>query len=281
MAGALLRRRTPIPHLWHVHEIITQPVWLRKLIAFMVARSSDRVVAISQAVATHLLRDQPNLAPRLSVIYDAVDTETYHPDNDGRALRKSWEIAPAEVLVGVVGRISAWKGQELFLHALAQALTQAPDLRGVIVGGPVPGESWRLEALKTLAQDLGIASRLIWADFRTDMPQVLAALDIVVAPSIRPEQIGMVVIEAMASAKPVIATRHGGPLETVQEGVSGYLVSPYDPTEMGVALVRLATQPALRRQMGAAGRQRVLRHFSYTPHLTAFQELYQEMLAAS
>lgn len=281
MAGALTRRRPHVPHLWHVHEIITQPVWLRKWIAFMVARSSDHVVAISQAVASHLLSDQPGLVSRLSVIYDAVDTETYRPDNDGQALRKSWETASDQVLVGVIGRISAWKGQELFLRALAQALKQAPNLRGVIVGGPVPGEIWRLDALKSLAQELGIASHLTWAGFRTDMPQVMAALDIVIVPSTRPEPFGMVVIEAMASARPVIATRHGGPIETVQEGITGYLVSPHNPTEMSAALVRLATRPDLRRQLGAAGRQRVLQYFSYAPHIAAFQELYQEMLAAA
>ncbi|NOZ73608.1 MAG: glycosyltransferase family 4 protein, partial [Chloroflexi bacterium] len=170
MAGALVRRQVHLPHLWHVHEIITQPSWLRKWIAFMVARSSDRVVAISQAVASHLLADQPSLAPRLSVIYDAVDTEVYHPDNDGHALREMWTTSSDQVLVGVIGRISAWKGQELFLRALAEAISQAPQLRGVIVGGPVPGEAWRLQALQSLAQELGIASHLIWAGYRRDMP---------------------------------------------------------------------------------------------------------------
>lgn len=279
MAGALVRRQVHLPHLWHVHEIITHPSWLRKWIAFMVARSSDRVVAISQAVASHLLADQPSLAPRLSVIYDAVDTETYHPDNDGHALREMWKTSSDQVLVGVIGRISAWKGQELFLRALAEAIAQAPQLRGVIVGGTVPGESWRLQALQSLAQELGIASHLIWAGYRRDMPQILAALDIVVVPSTRPEPFGMVVIEAMACGRPVIATRHGGPCETIKEGETGYLVSPQHTSELRTALVRLASQPQLRQQLGAAGRQRVLQQFSYPHHIAAFEQLYLDMLA--
>lgn len=281
LAGALTARRQHLPHLWHVHEIITQPVWMRKAIAWMVQHSSDRVVAISQAVADHLLADQPGLAAKMSVIYDAVDTEVYHPHHDTQALRRAWGMHPDDVLVGVVGRISAWKGQELFLQALAQALPQAPHLHGVIVGGPVPGEEWRLPALQDLAQTLGIAKHVTWAGFRGDSPQVMAALDIVVVPSLRPEPFGMAVIEAMASARPVIATRHGGPLETVVEGVTGYLVAPDFAAEMRHALVRLAQQPELRRRLGQAGRERVQRHFSYDQHVSAFAEIYRGMLVST
>ncbi|NOZ72909.1 MAG: glycosyltransferase family 4 protein, partial [Chloroflexi bacterium] len=138
---------------------------------------------------------------------------------------------------------------------------------------------WRLQALQSLAQELGIASHLIWAGYRRDMPQILAALDIVVVPSTRPEPFGMVVIEAMASGRPVIATRHGGPRETIKEGETGYLVSPQHPSEMRTALVRLATQPPLRQQLGAAGRQRVIQQFSYPRHIAAFEQLYLDMLA--
>ncbi len=280
LGGALARPFWRLPHVWHVHEIITQPVWMRRLLAWLVHHSSDHVVAISQAVADHLLADQPGLAGKLSVIYDAVDTSIYHPHHDTTTIRTQWGMKPDQVLVGVVGRISAWKGQGLFLQAFAHAYRQARQLRAVIVGGPVPGEAWRLQELQAQARALGIGDVVHWAGFRTDSPQVLAALDIVVMPSIRPEPFGMVAIEAMASERPVIATRHGGPLETVQDGVTGYLVDYVNPTEMTQALLRLTDDAPLRRRMGHQGRQRVQRFFSYEQHVEAFSALYQQMAEA-
>lgn len=278
--GALAARRLGLPHVWHIHELITEPVFVRRLVAGMVARYADRVVAISRAVADHLLGDQPGLAPRLTVIPDAVDTDRFHPAIDGTSLRRAWGVAADEVLVGVVGRISAWKGQGVFIEALAQALTQAPHLRGVIVGDVVPGESWRREALIRRAVELGLGDRLLWAGYRDDTPQVMAALDVLVLPSVRPEPFGMVVLEAMATGKPVVATAHGGPLETVRDGETGYLVPPGEATALAAALVRLAQQPDLRRRLGQAGRERVCRHFTLAGHVAAFEQLYAELLSS-
>ncbi len=277
--GALAARRLGLPHVWHIHELITEPTFVRRLVAAMVARYADRVVAISRAVADHLLADRPDLAPRLLVIPDAVDTVRFHPDNDGGPLRQSWDVADDEVLVGMVGRISAWKGQEVFIAALAEALTQVPRLRGVIVGDVVPGETWRRQELVHRAGAYGLGDRLIWAGYRHDTPQVMAALDVLVLPSVRPEPFGMVVLEAMATGKPVIATAHGGPLETVRDGETGYLVPPGEPSALAAVLVRLARQPDLRRRLGQAGRERVCRHFTFAGHVVAFAQLYAELLS--
>ena len=276
--GALAASRLQLPHLWHVHELVTQPAFVRKLIAWMVAHRSTHVVAISQAVADHLLADAPALAGRLSVIYDAVDTERFSPEVDGSGLRQRWGVAAEEVLVGVVGRISAWKGQELFLRAFARAAREHPHLKGVIAGDVVPGEDWRREALQGLARELGVADRVLWPGYHDNAAELMAALDILVLPSIRPEPFGMVVIEAMAAGKPVIATAHGGPLESVVHGETGLLVPPDDPAGMAAGLVTLAGNKALRREMGARGRVRAETLFGFETHVRAFQELYERLL---
>ena len=277
--GALAAKRLHLPHVWHVHELVTEPAMIRRLIAWMVNRYSTRVVAISRAVATHLLADAPALANRMTVIYDAVDSERFSPAVDGASLRRQWDVRPEEVLVGVVGRISAWKGQDFFLRAFAQAAREHPLLRAVIVGDVTPGEGWRKDALQTLAQDLGVADRILWPGYYDDAPLVMAALDILALPSIRPEPFGMVVIEAMASGKPVVATAHGGPLESVVDGVTGLLVSPDDPAAMASSLARLADDPVMRATMGAAGRRRAVDVFGFQRHLSAFQDLYLDLLA--
>ena len=276
--GALAARRSQTPHLWHVHEIVKQPIVIKKLMAWMIARYSDHVVAISHAVARHLLAEQPRLEPRLSVIYDAVDTERFRPNIDAQALRSEWRTAANEVLVGVVGRISAWKGQNLFLQAFALALPKAPELRAVIVGDAPPGEGWRMEELKAQAGELGIGDKVIWAGYRNDAPQVMAALDILVLPSIQPEPFGMVVLEAMATGKPVVATAHGGPLETIIDGETGCLVSATDPPDMANALQALAQNTHLRLHLGAQARQHVVQNFTFDQHISAFDELYERLI---
>lgn len=276
--GALAASRLHLPHIWHVHELITEPALVRRLIAWMINRYSTRVVAISEAVAAHLLADSPALAGRISVIYDAVDAERFSPSVDGAALRSAWGAVPQDVLVGVVGRISAWKGQAFFLKAFARALRSQPTLKAVIVGDVAPGETWRKEELRSLAAELGVAQRIVWAGYHDNAPTVMAALDILALPSIRPEPFGMVVIEAMASGKPVIATAHGGPMESVVDGETGLLVSPADPEEMGAALVRLSDDRRLRAEMGANGRRRAVDVFGFRQHVQAFQDLYHDLL---
>ena len=276
--GALAASRLQLPHVWHVHELVTNPGLVRRLIAWMVARHSTHVVAISRAVAQHLLADAPELADRLSVIYDAVDTDRFSPRVDGSGLRRAWRVEDADVLVGVVGRISAWKGQDFFLRAFARAARAQPKLKAVIAGDVVPGEDWRRERLQSLAQELGVADRVLWPGYQEHAAELMAALDILVLPSIRPEPFGMVVIEAMAAGKPVIATAHGGPLESVADGETGMLVSPAEPEEMASALALLAGNRGLRERMGHAGRERAERLFGFETHVRAFQELYERLL---
>jgi len=279
--GALAASRLHLPHIWHVHELVIDPALVRKLMAWMISRHSTRVVAISDAVATHLLADAPALAGRISVIYDAVDADRFSPAVDGSALRAAWGATSQDVLVGVVGRISAWKGQAFFLQALARAIRNQPALKAVIVGDVAPGENWRKDALHALAAELGVGQRIVWAGYHDNAPEVMAALDILTLPSIRPEPFGMVVIEAMASGKPVIATAHGGPLESVVDGETGLLVSPDDPEGMAAALVRLSANPVLRAAMGANGRRRAVDVFGFRQHVQAFQELYSDLLGES
>ncbi len=280
--GALAARRAGLPHLWHVHEIVTRPRLIRKLIAWSVMRWSDQVVAISRAVADHLLVDEPRLAAKLTVIHDAVDTERFYPGVESSAVRAGWRVDSEIVLAGVVGRISGWKGQHIFFRALARAFDLAPELRGrlrgVVVGEVVPDEDWRRRELEALTQTLGIVDNVIWAGYRRDTPEVMAALDVLVMPSIEPEPFGMVILEAMASGRPVLATAHGGPLETVVDGATGFLVPPGDPELLALALVRLAADSGLRAQLGQQARNHVCRHFGFASHVGAFQNLYDTLL---
>lgn len=278
--GALASGLMGIPHVWHVHEIVQDPWVVRRLLASLMAWRGDRVVAISRAVRDHLLRDAPSLGERVVIIPDAVDPERFHPGNDGERVRAEWTVGTGEIVFGVVGRVSSRKGQDDFLDAAALVLRKVPQARFAIVGDAVPGREEPGHALRDRAARLGIQDRVIWAGYREDIPQVMAALDVLVLPSAAPESFGIVLLEAMATSRAVIATAHGGPAEIVVPGETGLLVPPRAPLELAEAMGRLAREPSLRCDLGNAGRARVLSRYTLNGHVAAFEQLYDEMMRA-
>ncbi len=276
--GAVASKLLGIPHVYYIMEIVQEPLLTRRLMAHFIRWRGDRVVVISRAVGEHLLKDAPAMADRIVVIPPGIDPARFHPENDGRAVREAWGVRPEEVVFGVVGRIHWWKGQDDFLRAAARMAHRVPHARFAIVGDVVPGEEWRRHQLEREVARMGIADRVIWAGYRDDIPQVMAALDVLVLPSSEPEPFGRVIVEAMATARPVIASAHGGPLEIVVPEETGLLFPPRDASALAEAMLRLADNPDLRRRMGAAGRQRVLTHYTMERHVAAFQALYEEMI---
>ncbi len=277
VASTLMR----VPHIWYVREIVQKPVLVRQILAHMIARGSTRVVVNSHAVAENLLADVPYVQDKLIIIPPPVDMNRFHPHHDGQAIRQEWGIRDDEVLFGVVGRVHWWKGQEVFLEAAATVQRQMTNARFVIVGDVVPGEEALRRRLQEKAERLGLGSRLIWAGYRRDTPQVMAALDVLVLASTSPEPFGRVLIEAMATAKPVIATAHGGPVEIVQEGETGLLVPPGEPTALAQAMIALGRAPELRRRMGQAALARIEDRYTLEKHIAAFEQLYREVLRDS
>ena len=288
VAGALAARLAGIPHVWHVREIITTPERLHRGMAQLLWRLSSRVLTVSSPVREHLLAAQPELAYKTRVVYDGLDPSPFiRVDPDAVAQqRRAWGLGPKDsadggLLIGMVGRISSWKGQELLVRAAAPVLVNHPQAHLALVGGNVPGEEWREEALRDLIRELGIAERVHLEGFRTDVPVVMGSFDVFCLPSTRPDPFPGVVLEAMAAGLPVVATAHGGPLEQVVEGETGYLVSPDGPEQMSQALERLAQDGALRRTLGTAGRMRMLARFSTARYVEEVVAVYETLLAES
>ncbi len=145
LAGGLSARLTGVPHIWHIREIITEPPWLNCFMGRAMYHLSDRAIAVSRAAQDSLLAVEPRLSDHLSVIYNGIDPSPYDAVNKETVaeLRRSWHVTDGDVVVGMVGRVSAWKGQGSLLAAAALVLRKQPNTRLVMVGGTVPGEEWR------------------------------------------------------------------------------------------------------------------------------------------
>lgn len=280
IAPGIAARRAGLPHFWHVREIITQPSWLNGLIANSLNRYADTVIAVSGPVKENLLKAQPALENKCVVVHNGIDPQDFlnvAPEESER-LRRSWGASADTVVVGMVGRISAWKGQEFFLEAARRVAETGQDIRFVLVGGTVLGEEGRQAALEQQVEDLGLSDRVVIDDFRLDVPAVMAAFDVFILPSTRPDPFPTVVLEAMAAGKPVIATAHGGALEQVNVPETGLLVSPTDASELTAAMQQLVQNSGQRVAMGQAGRARLLAHFTTDRYVRDIEDLYARAL---
>jgi len=194
----------------------------------------------------------------------------------GGAIRQAlgWEGSP---VVGIVGRLERWKSQDVFLRSAAQVAQERPDVRFVVVGGAVLGWEGSYPAeLEALARDLpGLAGRVHFAGHQEDVYPWFDALDVVVHASYG-EPFGLVLVEAMALGRPLVATAAGGPVEIVEDGVSGLLVPPGGPGAMARAVLRLLSDPGLAARLGAGARARATR-FSDTQMAANFAALLDEV----
>jgi glycosyltransferase involved in cell wall biosynthesis len=269
---ALARRFSRRPYVWHVHDLFTGRGPFQ--IAALLARPA-RYVAISQAVADSLVRHGCP-AHRVSVVLNAVDTLLFNPSVDAAPFRSELGASSETLVIGAVSRILPWKGLDVFVEAVARLGEGFPSALFVLVGDIVQRPNHRAEALRyrerlwRLREDLGLRDRLIFMGGRSDMPTVMAGLDLLVHTAID-EPFGRVLIEAMASGRPVVATRGGGVPEIVRDGVTGYVVPPRDPDALA-ARIRTLADPDLRSRMGRRSRERAVALFGlprYRERITA------------
>jgi glycosyltransferase involved in cell wall biosynthesis len=187
---------------------------------------------------------------------------------------------PTELAIGIFGRVAQWKGQKEFLHAAMQVLPKFPGLRIYVVGDASDGDPRYLAECREIAQSSSFSEQIEFTGLVTNVAAYYRKCTVVVHASIEPEPFGMVVIEAMAEARPVVASMLGAPPEIIQEGVEGYLVNPRDARAMADRITTLLADPVLAADMGLKGHKKALT--SYDPKVAArrFERLYMEVARA-
>src|SRR5262249_51653791 len=158
--------------------------------------------------------------------YDGLDLRRFRPQRSRAEVRTALGIEPAHLAIGMAANIQPWKGQDVTLRAMAALAARFPDLTAVFAGGVVRGAEWYQAALDDFAPAQGLVPRVRFLGSRSDVPDLVNAVDVVVHASVTPEPFGRVLIEAMALGKPVVASAAGGVLEIVDDGRSGFLVPP-------------------------------------------------------
>ncbi len=249
------RRRALI---WHVHGYLSGRRWTEAALRALASRPSA-VVANSASVAADVRRV---LGPRALVrtLYNAVDLRTFAPGGPRLDLDAAAGLPPAPdgtVRVGLVGTFGRWKGHHVFLDALARLPAAAP-VRGYIVGAPIyatTGSQFTFEQLRQAAGERGLSGRVGFSGFVADVAGAMRSLDIVVHASTEPEPFGMVIAEAMACGRPVVASRAGGAAELFEDGVDGFGHAPGDAGELAQIIAALAADPVRRERVARAARR--------------------------
>lgn len=231
--------------------------------------SMDHLVVVSKAIDAKVV-EEGRTNTRRSLIYNGVDLERYDHQDPCCTLRDEYAMDPGAAIVGVVGRLELEKGHPTLLEAWPMVLAEVPSAYLLIVG-----EGSRLDALHQIARDQGIERHVIFTGRRDDIPAVTAALDVAVLPSYREAQ-GLTILEAMALARPVVASNVGGIPEMVEDGVTGLLVPPHDPPALAAAIVRLLTDHPLADMVARAGHDLVHDRFCIQLMVNAVQEVYDE-----
>lgn len=270
--GGLLKLRTGIPHIWHIHEIIERPKWFKLLLETYIKLTEDRVICVSKAVINNFSGINP---AKLKLLYNGIDTHPYAKANYN--LKSEIGIPENKLLIGMVARVNLWKGQFYFLEIAAQLKKKYPKLHFVMAGDAFPGYEYLYDAIHSLTQKLGLEDSVTNLGFRLDIPEILSGLDIFVLPSILPDPLPTTVLEGMAAGKSVVATRQGGATEMVIEGETGFLIPWDNPQEAVLVFEKLIESAELREKLGKAGQQRVNDYFNEEKYLENFGILISEV----
>ena len=208
---------------------------------------------------------------QISLIPNAVDTRRFHPDVDGAPFREQLNVPAGAPLVGMVGRLSQEKGPDQFVQVALLVASQRADAHFVLVGdGPA-----RAELAREVAT-LGFGSRFHLVGQVADTSPIYPALDVACLPS-RMEGQPLALLEAMAAARPVVATNVGGIPEVVQMGETGWLVAQGDMAAMSERILWLLANPEQARQMGQAARQRAVESFDSHKQMAAIGHLFRRL----
>jgi len=210
--------------------------------------------------------------PRMVVHYIGIAPQPARRSRE--EVRRELGLGPEDLVLTCFAYHYLVKGVDVLLQAVARLTGEFPSLRLLVVGGTdLPGEA---DDMKRQARALGVADRVVWLDFRDDVPDLLAATDVYCQPS-RREGMGFAPLEAMAARVPVVASRVGGMCESIVDGHTGVLVPPESPTALADALAGLLRDEAKRRQMGEAGARRVRRCFLLQENTRRLIDTYERM----
>ncbi|MCP4400622.1 MAG: glycosyltransferase family 4 protein [bacterium] len=248
---------------------LTLSIWLNRFLA----RWQAQIIVISDWIGKFLQDVEKIPEEKIVRIHYGLDPAPILKLADPEYVRQQFNIPAKVPLIGTIGRLTEQKGQEFLLRAVQKVRREFPETRVLLIGD---GEL--REKLETLVKELGIESNVIFAGYRTDALQLLSGFDIFVLPSLW-EGFGLVLLEAMALKKAIVASAVSAIPESVLDGKSGILVSPQDNEQVAEALLTLLKEPKLRKTFGMQGYRHLQTHFTVKNMVESTEAMYTQLFA--
>jgi len=273
--ASIAARLAGVPHIvgtLHVLPYNKMQDWVSCLIEFFSIRSMHVAIAVSEATKRAWIQQTWIAADRIKVVLNGMDLSAFTREYDVAAVRQELNIPAGAYVISVPARLHPLKGHQYLFEAVSQIRSELPQIMVLIIGDGVSRES-----LQKTVEELGIGSMVRFLGHRADIARIMAASDLVVLPSLA-ETLGLVLAEAQAAGKAVIATNIGGIPEVVENGVTGILIPPSDSPALAQAIVQLVQNPQQCHEIGKKGRERVNKVFSTQRMVAQTLQVYHELL---
>lgn len=273
MLGALL---AGVPCVTHERGINNHYPLLSRILA----RHLRAIICISNSVRDNLKKhsiDPGNLA----TIYNGIDTTTVSPTITKEALFEKHDIYPASRIIGVIGNIKPWKGQEVVIRALPLIVKCEPAIVCLFVGDIAACDEHYHSHLVRLADEMGVTEKIRFTGYTTNVADYINAMEIVIHSSVDPEPFGRVLIEAMSMSKPVVGSRGGAVPEIIDEGTTGLIFEAGDSASLADAINQLLIAKEKAVEMGKNGGVRVRENFNISTNVRKTEQLYASILDVS
>jgi len=272
--GIIAAKIARIPFVCHIRGID----FITKKERF-ISKHINKYIAVSNKVKDHFKKYNLDVS-NFEIIYDPVDQKEYYPKKINKRLQIKYGITNNVKVVGTVGRITGRKGQLVFLKAAKKVIEAFPNIKFMLIGAPDNSKEAKnyFCQLKTFVLKENLTNHVIFTGFIKKISDILCLFDIVVVPSIGTESFNMVVSEAMAMGKPVIATDVGGPSELIKNEYSGLLIPPGDCDFLAISIINLLKNDKLRTRLAQNGILFARKNFSIEDCVNRIQNIYVSLI---
>lgn len=279
VVGSIASAISGRPLTYHLRDILVPEHFSlvnRRIIVTLANLFVKKIIAVSKAAGDAFVAagGRPEL---IQVIYNGFEVGRYQGhDEAGKQLRQVLAVDDRFV-IGHFSRLAEWKGQ----HVLIKAMADCPsNMLALIVGDALFGETSYADELKRLVADLGLEEKVMFLGFRKDVPQLMAACDLIAHTSIAPEPSSRILVESTLGARPLIATSDGGSVETIEDNVTGWLVPPNNPTALAAKIVELFNDEEHRYEVADQAQKIISQRFDINLTWNQVNELLRTVAAA-
>ncbi|MFH6767363.1 glycosyltransferase family 4 protein [Gaetbulibacter aquiaggeris] len=278
LLGAIFAKIKGINHIWHIHEIIEHPHLAKIIYPRLVNVFSKTVIFNSVASQNSMCKSNVSLMKKSHVVWNGINRNTEILCTEKIAqIKRGYNINPDNLVIGLVGRISRWKGHELLLEAFNDLADEFSNISLIFVGSIPPNQSIYKDKLETKIKDFNLQDKCLIIPFQKDIWNLYDIFDFTVVPSTEPEPFGLVSLEAMVSKKAVIGANHGGLKEIIKHNETGLLFEPNNKEDLKLNLRVLITDIKKRNKIAEKGYLNAMNNFSEKKYVSNIISLYETL----